>query len=287
VFETGRHAAVSRADTTGRVTPSAQAATKPLILASHCLRRELAPAAPAAQAIQMLASLAGLTGVIGTWLLCGPRGLGLPVGGALLALAVLGIVPMPYPARAMSLATVAGSVFAVVAWHRADRAADLEPVVLGLGVVVLSMALLFRSWHRASLLARALVGVGLALCTGWLWSSQALQRLLVLDSQVQAWFGPVLCVPFALLLLLSLLAFMDSRSTGACALWAGLLLLWYGVHDWAGLVVRYWPVGAARPLLERVPAEVAVTWLSAPLLAAVLATALSQLLAVATADEPE
>jgi hypothetical protein len=111
--------------------------------------------------------------------------------------------------------------------------------------------------------------------------------LLVLDSRVQAWFGPVLCVPFALLLLLSLLAFMDSRSTGACAVWAGLLLLWYGVHDWAGLAVRYWPAGSVRPLLERVPAEVAVTWLSAPLLAAVLATALAQLLAVAAADEPE
>lgn len=194
---------------------------------------------------------------------------------------------MPYPARAMSLATVAGSVFAVVMWHRADRAEDLEPVVLGLGVVVLAMALLFRSWHRASLLARALVGVGLALCAGWLWSSHALQRLLVLDSNLQAWFGPVLCVPFALLLMLSLLAFMDSRSTGACMLWAGLLLVWYGIHDWAALAVRYWPAGAARPLLERVPPEVAVTWFSAPLFAAVLAAALSQLLAVATADEPE
>jgi hypothetical protein len=209
------------------------------------------------------------------------------VGGALLALAALGAMPMPYPARAMSLATVAGSVFAVVTWHRADRAADLEPVVLGLGVVVLAMALLFRSWHRASWLSRALVGVGLALCAGWLWSSQALQQLLVLDSQFQAWFGPVLCVPFALLLLLSLLAFMDSRSTGACALWAGLLLLWYGVHDWTALAVRYWPAGASRPLLERVPPEIAVTWFSAPLFAAVLAAALSQLLAVATADEPE
>jgi hypothetical protein len=287
VFETGRHPTAVRPDATGRVTPGAQGAAKPLVLASHCLRRELAPAAPAARAIQLIAVAAGLTGVVGTWLLCGPRGLGLPVGGALLALAALAAMPMPYPARAMSLATVAGSVFAVVAWHRADRASDLEPVVLGLGVVVLAMALLFRSWHRASWLARALVAVGLALCAGWLWSSQALQQLLVLDSRFQAWFGPVLCVPFALLLLLSLLAFMDSRSTGACALWAALLLLWYGVHDWAALAVRYWPAGASRPLLERVPAEVAVTWFSAPLFAAVLAAALAQLLAVATADEPE
>ena len=287
ISETGRHATVARGDATARVTPSGQVAAKPLVLASECLRRELAPATPAQRGVQLLAVAVGLIGMVGTWLVSGPRGLGLPVGGALLALSVLGVVPMPYAARAMSLATVAGSVLAVVTWHRTERAQNLDPLILGLGVVVLAMALLFRSWHRASAHARVLVGVGLALCAGWLWSSHGLQRLLVLESNVQAWLLPVLAVPFALLLLLSLLGFMDSGTTGGCALWAALLLVWYGVHDWADLAVRYWPVDAVGPALARVPAEVAVTGFSAPLFAAVLAAALSQLLAVSSADDSE
>jgi hypothetical protein len=65
------------------------------------------------------------------------------------------------------------------------------------------------------------------------------------------------------------------------------VLTWYCAHDWTALLVRFWPAHALRPLLSRVSPEVAVTWFSAPLFAAVLAAALSQLLAVATADEPE
>lgn len=288
ITETGKHPTVARSDAMARPTPSAQfAAPRPLILASQALRRELAPASPAARPVQVLTAVIGLGGLIGTWLLCGPHALGLPVGGALLALAVLGLVPMPYPARATSLATVSGSALAVVTWHRVERANDLEPLVLVLGVVLLASALLFRGWHRASLLARALVGIGIALCAGWLWTSQALQHLLVLESQVQAWLQPVLAVPFGLLMLLALLAFMDSRTTGGCALWGALVLGWYCVHDWAALAVRVWPAHSIRPLLSRVPPEVAVTWFAAPLFAAVLAAALSQLLAVATSHESQ
>jgi hypothetical protein len=215
-------------------------------------------------------------------LVCGPHGLGVPLGGAFLALLVLEVVPMAYQARAAALVTVAGSGLTVVTWHRLERAGHLEPLVLMIGVTALAMALFFRSWHRASLLARALVALGIALCAGWLWMSGALQQLLVLESHWQAWLPPVLCLPFAVLLLLSLLAFMDSRTTGSCSVWAGLLLGWYTLYTWTELLSLYLPLRAQEFDLGRVHPEVAITLLSAPLFATALAAGLAQLLAVST-----
>ena len=117
--------------------------------------------------------------------------------------------------------------------------------------------------------------------------SGALQQLLILESHWQTWLPPVLGLPLTALLLLSLLAFMDSRSTGSCGAWAALLLGWYALYTWTELLGLYWPVQASSFELSRVPAEIALAVLSAPLFASALATGLAQLLAVATATEVE
>jgi hypothetical protein len=275
------------AELSSRLTPSAQSAARPPVLASEALRKELAPAAPASQQVGLLTAAVGSVGLCAAWLVCGPHGLGVPLGGAFLALAVLGLVPIAYQARAAALVTVAGSGLTVVTWQKLERAARLEPLLLMIAVTLLAMALLFRSWHRASLLARALVALGVALCTGWLWMSGSLQQLLILESPFQAWLPPVLGIPLAALLLLSLLAFMDSRSTGSCGAWAALLLAWYALYSWTELLGLYWPAQAGGIDLSRVPAEVAITALSAPLFATALAMGLAQLLAVATATATE
>ena len=138
---------------------------------------------------------------------------------------LLGFVPLPYAARASALAAVAGSGLAVVTWHAfAAQALDLDALVLRIGVLSLAMALFFRAWHRGSLLARALVALGIALCAGGLWMSGSLGALLALDGGVQSWLLPLSSLGLAVLLMLSLLAFMDSRTTGGCAAWASLLL---------------------------------------------------------------
>jgi hypothetical protein len=229
----------------------------------------------------------GSAGFVAAWLVCGPHGLGVPLGGAFLALAVLGLLPMAYQARAAALVTVSASGLTVVTWHRLERAAGLEPLVLMIGVTLLAMALLFRSWHRASILARALVALAVALCAGWLWMSGSLQQLLILESHWQMWLPPVLCVPLAGLLLLSLLAFMDSRSTGSCGTSAALLLGWYALYTWTELLGLYWPMQAQSVDFDRVHPEIAMAVLSAPLFAMALATGLAQLLAVATATESD
>jgi hypothetical protein len=41
--------------------------------------------------------------------------------------------------------------------------------------------------------------------------------------------------------MLALLAFMDARSTGGCATWAGALLGWYALYEWALLFAQSWP----------------------------------------------
>lgn len=272
---------------TQRPTPTSQSLVRPPVLASEALRRDLAPAAPGASLARSVAVATGLLGMLLTMLVAGPRGFGLPVGGALLVLALLGAVPLPYPARASALAAVAGSGLAVVSWHAFTMgAAGLEALILRTGVVVLAMALLFRAWHRGSLLARALVALGIALCAGWVWMSGTLGALFVLDSAMHSWLGPVLSVALVVLLMLSMLAFMDSRATGGCAVWAALLLGWSAAYGGVELLGLVWRLDAAQPLLGQLAPDVWVALATAPLFGIALAVALAQLLAVATAADP-
>lgn len=268
-----------------RPTPSGQSAGRPPVLASEALRKDLAPAAPAGAGVRRTTIGLGALGAMVSLAVSGGAGLGLPLGGAFIAMAALGLVPLRYQARAAALVTLSGSGLAVVTWSQLERSTDLERLVLLVGVLLLSMSLLFRSWHRASLLARALVALGVSLCAGWLAISGALPNLLILEAGWQRWLPAVLPVPLVIALLLSLLAYMDSRSTGGCGAWAGLLLGWYTVYCWAELLPLYWPPHAGGLDLARVSADLAITALAGPLFAVVLAAGLAQLLSVATAAE--
>jgi hypothetical protein len=92
-------------------------------------------------------------------------------------------------------------------------------------------------------------------------------------------------VPLALLLMLSLLAFMDSRSTGACGTWATLLLIWYALYQWSGLLALYWPRGSGGFALRRVDPQVASAELAQPLLTVLFVVGVAQLLSAASAAE--
>jgi hypothetical protein len=274
-------------DTGSRLTPAAQSAARPPVLASEALRKDLAPPTPGQASARAVCAFVGLAG-LGTALLIGrARGLGIPVGGAFAALSVLGLVPLAYAARAAAIVTVAGSGLAVVTWNRLESGVPLEPLVPLIGAMLLATALLFRSWHRASLLARALVALGIALCAGWVWMSGALPRVLVLEGAWQAWLPSLLVVPLAIMLLVSLLAFMDSRSTAGCAVWSALVLGWYALFVWSELLERAWPATAPGLDPARVSPELGIALVSGPLFAIALVVGLAQLLAVATATEHE
>jgi hypothetical protein len=216
--------------------------------------------------------------------LAGPHGPALPVAGALAALALLGIAPMPYPARAAGVATVAACGLLVSSQDRFANATMVNEVVLYVGVLVLGSALSFRSWHRASYLSRALVALGLALCAGWLWMSHAVEHLTVLETHWQEWIPRLLHLLLALTLILSLLAFMDAGTTGGARAWAVLLACWYAMHVWVQLLGRLWPPDTAQPSLGAASAP-AIMYAATPIFMALLSMALAQLLAVAAAGE--
>jgi hypothetical protein len=86
------------------------------------------------------------------------------------------------------------------------------------------------------------------------------------------------------LLLLSLLAFMDARSTGAAEAWSAFTLIWQGMHAAVTIVHAGWPKDAPAFDLARVPSETLLAWTSTPLLSALLSIALAQLLAAGLAS---
>lgn len=258
---------------------------RPPVLASEALRKDLAPVAPAPGAMRGAAVSLGLLGVLGCVALSGLGGLGAVMAGAFAAITVVGLSPVGYASRATAVLTLGGGALTLGIWSVVQLTNVIEPFVLLGSVTVLSTALIFRAWHRASLFARALTLLGVAGCMAWLWMVRSLGALTILDTHWQAWLPPIMQIPLALLLMLSLLAFMDSRSTGACGAWASLLLLWYTAFEWIALLVLYWPVGAPDFDVTRVDPQLASAHFAQPLLAALLSVALAQSLAIASSSE--
>jgi hypothetical protein len=260
-------------------------AARPPVLASEALRRDLEPGSPAAGTTRWVAGAMGAIGVVQTLLLAGLHGVAVPVAGAFAALGLLGPLPMGYAARAAATATIAGCGLSVASFAEAASTGRAEPVVLSAGVTLLAAALLFRAWHRASLLARALVALGSAVCAGFLAMSQALQRLPIVDPSWQAWLPQLVQLALVLLLFLSLLAFMDSRSTGGCDTWAVLLLGWYASFRLIELLIWRWPAQGQAVLEKASLAELSALHAAAPLFVGALSLALAQLFATHAARQ--
>ena len=276
------HSPAARDPAPARPPAPSRRIQRPPVLASEALRKELVPATPASRSGRLAIIAIGLVGLAAALLTGATLGLAVPLGGAFLALAALGVLPMSYPTRAAATATLGMSGLIVVIWTQLQQRGGLKPLVLMTGAVILATALLFRSWHRASLLARALVAVGIALCTTWIGMNATLHQLLVPEGTWQHWLPPLLSMPLPVLLLLSLLAFMDSRSTGGAAVWACLLLGWYTLFSWAGLIQLAWLPGG---LIDRggIHADLAISILASPLFVIVVAQGVAQLLAAAGA----
>lgn len=257
----------------------------PPLLASDALRHELAPAEPHSLLSRVVAIVAALLGAGAVVTLVGTGGVAPALLGAFVGLAVMGVAPMPYGVRATALSVIASGGLSATLWARAVRGGERDEALLAAVVVVCAAALLFRSWHRGSSLARALVAVGIVLGMGWLSARGGLRDLDALGLAWQSWSPRVLQLVLAVLLLLSMLAFMDARTTGACSVWALSLLLWYVADVGLKWLAQLWPVGAARPDLSSMPPVMSLAYVTAPLLAAVLSVSMAQLFAAAQAVE--
>jgi hypothetical protein len=211
-----------------RADEKPRAPEKPPFLASEIMREELCPRTPARNLLTLsLRSCAALGLVVGWLGLSSPAGAFIAVG----ALGLLGIsfLSLTYAARAAAALAVSGVAFVMMLSWRLSIVQRPDDVLLAVTVISLSSALWLRAWHRGSNLSRYLVAGGL---TGaGLWTTLAgNQGLLSLNWAMGSWLPAVTWVLFVILALLSLLAFMDKRTTGACDLWAVALLGWYGLY---------------------------------------------------------
>jgi hypothetical protein len=217
-------------------------------------------------------------------LLLGTSGMGLPLAGAFLALTAFALPSIPYAPRAAAVFTISASTLGVVTWMYVGTAGTPAGVVETIGVVTLGIALQYRAWHRSSVAARFFVAVGILVCMGWLGMSGWLKDFTTLDPAWQSWLPTIIRAPFGLLLMLSLLAFMDARSTGGCGIWAMAILLWHALHMTVQLMILVWPKGSRVPnwqLLTGDLSMVTAAAIASPLLAILVIFGVAQLLAVA------
>ena len=264
---------------TRTVTGSHPAIVRPPVLASEALQRDLTPAEPAPLLLRFWSPVLGLLGVAATWLLTRGHGVGAPLCGAFAALALLGIPRMPYAARAGAVATVAATGLVVVLWTDVGHAESGRMLVLTLTVNVLAAGLFFRAWHRASALARVMVALGILLGGSFLWMSEVFTQLTMVDTAWQSWAPRLVALPFGMLLMLSLLSFMNARTTAGATAWATFVLLWYALHATVKVLQSVWPKHAEEPDFTLVEPEILLAWGSAPIFSALLALSLAQLIA--------
>jgi hypothetical protein len=272
------------ASVTNTGSHAAAQARRPPVLASEALLRDLAPSRPARRALRIWCPLLGIFGATAAWVLTQGQGTGWPLAGAFAGLALLGLPPMPYPGRASAVATVAGTALALVLWTDAGTADGLATVLLTTSVVLLATGLYFRAWHRASMLARFIVSAGVLSGAAFLWMRGDVADLTLFDTAWQSWLPRLVGLGFGILLMLSLLAFMDARSTGGASVWASFVLCWYGVYAAVEILCVAWPKNAEMLELSRIPVDTLLAWTSAPLLTAVLALGLAQLMAAGLAE---
>ena len=251
----------------------------PPLLASEALRKDLMPAQPGHTLGRALVICLGLLGAAATLLRSELHGLGVPVAGAFIGLSALGARGLSYGSRAAATVALSGPGMVLALWSGRQLLHAPQAIVISATTSVLAAALLFRSWHRGSLVARTLVATGMVAGATWLSMTGALQQLTTLETAWQGWVPAILNIPFALVLMLSLLAFMNARSTGGCGGWALILLLWFTAFCWTQLLGAIWPIGADTPALARAPADTSVAVFSLPLFASLFALGLAQLLA--------
>jgi len=261
--------AVSAASAQAPEPPLAQPAPRPPFLASEILREDLMPAEPGRGVLTLCLRVFGALGLLVAFWTYGSAPFALASVGSL-AMLTVSALRLAHITRALAVATIAGTGLGVACiWHLALGGAT-EGALLAVSAPVLAGALFFRAWYRGSSAARGLVAVSLMSSVTWaLMTANA--KLLSLDWTVQSWLPALLWCVFVILCVLSLLAFMDDETTGACDVWATSLLVWYMVQAVTQEVLTSSGLPAERSL--------AALGLTVPIFAAPLAVAVAQLLA--------
>lgn len=251
-----------------------QPAPRPPFLASEILHEDLMPAEPGREALTSTLRVFAILGLCVSAFSYQTAPFALISVGSL-ALLTLSFLRVPHITRATMVAGISGTGLCIACGWRLSRGGGLEDCLLAASTTLLASALLFRAWYRGSNIARGLVAASLLTCGAWALMS-ADRKLLSLDWTLQSWLPALVWCSFVLLCVLSLLAFMDDETTGACDIWAFSLLCWYAVQ------------GAAREILpDNQPLDESLSTinLAEPVFTAPLAVALAQLFARALGQQ--
>ncbi|MET0385305.1 MAG: hypothetical protein ABW321_05065 [Polyangiales bacterium] len=279
VAATNAATTASAVDVRGNTNSLTSQVRRPPVLASEALLRDIAPPRPARKALRLWCPLLGVVGATNAWMLTHGHGLGWLLASAFVALALLGLPPMPYSGRASAVTTISASSLVLLLCGDNNGPGSASRVMLTVSVTLLAAGLYFRAWHRASGLSRFIVASGLILATLFLWLGGGLADLTLSDTTWQSWLPRLLGLAFGMLLLLSLLAFMDARSTGGAAVWASSILCWNALYAVVTILETVWPSQVAMFDLSRISDTSLLAWTSTPLLTALLSIGAAQLMA--------
>jgi len=214
-------------------------------LASTLLEAELAPRTPAAALLRRGASSAALLAGIAAagiapgwpeaWLLA----------ALLLAAGTAAALPWDYDRRATTvLALGAGAFAAGQAFRLLWGLAPPSDLLIGLGMTALAGALLHRSQHRESGLARGLAILGLTLVVAWLVTDRGLASAVILRDTVAGWTPAALRAALLVVAPLGLLVFMPATTTAGAEHWWAVMLAWLGLYQAAHLALELGPAPA-------------------------------------------
>lgn len=219
------------------VRPSSISGLRPVakpILASECLKDDIAPLEPFALGGRLAFAIAG----VGLGAVAGM--LRSPLLGAAAVVVAIGVVLSRYTHRAAG--AVAGSALALAAF-----AAEPSVLLRVVAASVLASALLLRATYRAHRGTRVALGLGVALFVA---------------SALGA--GRVSGVAIGVVAAASLLGFMNDQTTGGCAWWSGLALLVSAGS--IALSTHHYPMAAAA-LLTMTCAAIGAYHLAASIIA--------------------
>ena len=262
--------------------PQERVSVRPPVLASECLREDVAPKEPGAALLRGLAFTLGAVGALGTAITGGATLLPAISSAAFVAVMVIAALPLSYAGHARAFAfvsvpvAIASTIYTMTLPHSAHYG------IRAIAVTLLAGALFFRAYHRANRSARVLVSVGVALNVLWLLSSS----LLMSFAHIQDGWGEVtragLATVFIGLLGLSLLAFMNASSTGGCRAWGIGLLAWNAVYFVDRIAQNHLATHEPYALWRM---ELSLGGVAEPLSAAVAALAIAHLFVVRASQQ--
>jgi len=230
--------------------PNMPAPPGPPILASDLLREQMRPSSPGANTLRVVAVTLSTIGLVGVAWAGGVHPLTFVSAALLIMMATLALTPLSYRARAISLGLAGAVATGVALWQQNVHDLSPEGIILAGATILLSGALLFRAYYRGARLSRFAVALGVSALGAWFVVSGGHESLVMLEGHWQSWAPAVSHIGIGLIGLLALMAFMESSTRGGAHVWAGALLVLYGIDMGLLIASEVWPIAGRAASIE-------------------------------------